>query len=517
MIRKVFLHGILLLFFLANNLTTVAQDAPKRELRAAWIATVVNIDWPSKKGLDAQQQKEEYVKMLDHLKAIGMNAVIAQVRPTADVFYPSSYEPWSAYLSGVQGESSKPYYNPLAFMIQQAKQRGLEFHAWFNPYRASMSTGFVPAKNHPLVTCPEWFVQYGGKWYYDPGIPEGREFVLKSIMETVRHYDLDAVHFDDYFYPYRVANEVFPDSSSYATYGAEKYEQIEDWRRYNVDYFVEELSRRIKAEKPHVKFGISPFGVWRNKDKDPLGSDTRAGVTNYDDLYADVLKWLKEGWIDYVTPQIYWHIGFEPAEYKTLVRWWSKNTYGKHLYIGQAAYRMGGKGWEDPKEIINQVNFNRTFPQVNGSMYFSAKSFMKNNDSINSKMKAIYPTKALVPSMPWIDKKPPAAPILEEVSGTQGDGIKLEWKDGLSGENRYYVVYRFNEDEEVDVNDPNNIIATVQHKHYSRQSWLDTDVEKRTRYTYVITTVDRLHNESTSGNAVTIKTRGKRGKIKRRD
>lgn len=270
--------------------STTAQTYPKRELRAAWIATVMNIDWPSQKGLSVQQQQEEFVKLLDTLQNIGMNAVIVQVRPVADALYPSSFEPWSEYLSGTQGQSSKPYYNPLVFMIQQARQRGLEFHAWFNPYRASMKEGFVSAGNHPMRKHPEWFLQYGGKFYYDPGHPEAQEFVLQSIMETVKHYDLDAVHFDDYFYPYRIANVEFPDSCSYDAYGINTFANKDDWRRHNVDFFVQELSRRIKAEKPHLKFGISPFGVWRNIDKDSTGSETQAGQTNYDDLYADVLK-----------------------------------------------------------------------------------------------------------------------------------------------------------------------------------------------------------------------------------
>jgi uncharacterized lipoprotein YddW (UPF0748 family) len=513
MIKKNLISCTLILALLAASNVLEGQDMPKRELRAAWIATVVNIDWPSKKGLSAQQQQEEYVKLLDHLKSVGMNAVIVQVRPTADTFYPSSFEPWSEFLSGVQGQSVQPYYNPLAFMIEQAKQRGLEFHAWFNPYRASMSKGFTPSESHPMKKYPEWFLTYGGKWYYDPGHPEAREYVFNSIMETVKHYDLNAVHFDDYFYPYKVPGEHFPDSTSYSLYNQDSLD-LEAWRRYNVDFFVEELSKRIKEEKPFVKFGISPFGVWRNKDKDPLGSDTKAGVTNYDDLYADVLKWLREGWIDYITPQIYWHIGFERAEYKTLVEWWSKNTYGKHLYIGQAAYRMGQKGWEDPNEIINQINFNRTFKQVDGSMYFSAKSFMNNNDGVNEKMKRAYPYKALVPTMPWIDDQPPAAPILENITGSQGDGVRLEWKDGLPGENAYYAIYRFDEDEQVDISDPANLIATVPHRPYFTQYWIDKNTLKRTKYTYVITALDRLHNESRSGNAVQVKTRGKRGNVK---
>ena len=510
--KNLFVGLVLLLIF--NNVSLLAQSSPKRELRAAWIASVVNIDWPSKKGLTSHEQQQEYVKLLDHLHSLGMNAVVVQVRPVADAFYPSSYEPWSEYLSGTQGVPPSPYYNPLTFMIEETRKRGMEFHAWFNPYRASMNEDFIHSKDHPINMNPEWFVKYGGKWYYDPGHPGAQEFVLLSIMETIKHYDLDAVHFDDYFYPYKIANEEFPDSSSYAEYGKEAFANIDDWRRNNVDYFVEELSKRIKLEKPHVKFGISPFGVWRNKSNDPLGSDTRAGVTNYDDLYADILKWLKEGWIDYVTPQLYWHIGFELADYEVLTEWWSKNTFGKHLYIGQGIYRVGGKGWEDPDEIVNQINLNRTYKNIHGSMFFSSKTFLQDKNGVNAKIKKLYSNKALIPTMPWIDDTAPAAPILREVGGNQGDGVKLEWTDALPGESAYYVVYRFDENETTEIANPENILAIVPRTPYATQKWTDKTTDKRTEYSYLITAVDRLHNESIPGNIEKIKTRGKRGEVK---
>lgn len=490
------------------------QDIPKRELRAAWIATVEHIDWPAKPGLSPHEQQAAYVALLDKLKAAGMNAVIVQVRPTADTFYPSSYEPWSAYITDSQGKSPDPYYNPLAFMIDEARKRGLEFHAWFNPYRASMRADFIPSADHPLMHHREWFVEYGGKWYYDPGIPEAREFVLQSIMEVVRHYDLDAVHFDDYFYPYRVANQEFPDSSSYAEHGKPFFEDIDAWRRYNVDFFVEDLSGRIKAEKPFVKFGISPFGVWRNKDKDPKGSDTKAGVTNYDDLHADVLKWLQEGWIDYITPQLYWHIGFEVAEYKTLVKWWSENTYGKHLYIGQGIYRIGQKGWEDKNEIINQIRYNRTFPQVHGSMFFSAKVISQDKLGINESLATVYPYPALVPTMPWIDAEAPSSPQILRASGTQEQGLTLEWEDSFPEDQAYYVIYRFEDEQPVDLENPAFILTTVPRSPHIVQRWTDRHLSKRTTYTYVITAVDRLHNESVGAESITIRTRGKRGSIR---
>jgi uncharacterized lipoprotein YddW (UPF0748 family) len=502
-----------MVFLLITNFAC-AQTNPKRELRAAWIATVANIDWPSQKGLSAHEQQEQFVKLLDVLKDVGMNAVIVQVRPAGDAFYPSSYEPWSEYLSGKQGQSPEPYYNPLTFMIAQARQRGLEFHAWFNPYRVSMNDKFLFADTHPIYAHPEWFVKYSGKWYYDPGQPEARKFVLQSIMETVKHYDLDAVHFDDYFYPYRIANETFPDSCSYEAYGLNTYPVRDDWRRNNVDLFVEELSKRIKLEKPHVKFGISPFGIWRNKDKDAEGSDTQAGQSNYDDLYADVLKWIKEGSIDYVAPQLYWNIGFKVADYSVLLDWWSNHTYGKHLYIGQAAYRVGEKGWENPAELTNQISLNRRHVEAKGSMYFSAKIFLQDKNAINMKLKEVYQFPALVPSMDWIDAEPPTAPLMESVSGSQGSGVEVKWNDSTSSDAAYYVIYRHAKNKPVTLENPANIIAIVQRTHYATQVWIDRNTEKRKQYTYTITAVDRLHNESNASKPAKIKTRGKRGLVK---
>ena len=500
--------------FTITSWSSSAQQWPKRELRAAWIATVMNIDWPSGKGLSVQEQQLEYVKLLDTLKGIGMNAVIVQVRPVADAFYPSSYEPWSEYLSGTQGKPTTPYYNPLTFMITEAKRRGLEFHAWFNPYRASMNANLNYADNHPIRRHPEWFVEYGGKYYYDPGHPEARQFVLSSIMETVRHYDLDAVHFDDYFYPYRIANVEFPDSCTYSDHGRD-FENRDDWRRSNVDQFVKELSAGIKLEKPHLKFGISPFGVWRNIDKDSTGSRTRAGQTNYDDLYADVLKWLRKGWIDYITPQLYWHIGFELADYRVLAEWWSRNTFGRHLYIGQGIYRIGGKGWEDPEEIINQVHLNRQYDGIRGSMYFSSKIFLQNKDNINERIRRIYRYPSLVPVMDWLPADKPAPPLVKYAGGSQGQGILIEWQDAASFSSAYYVVYRFEGDEPVNLEDATRIQAILPREVYANQSWTDANTRKRSVYKYVISAVGRLHHESEGSEVITITTRGKRGKVVR--
>ena len=357
--------------------TETAAAKPRKEFRAVWVASVANIDWPSKKGLSAEQQKREYLDILDNLKRWNMNAVVVQVKPTGDAFYPSKYGPWSEYLTGKQGVN--PGYDPLKFMVEEAHKRGIEFHAWFNPYRLSMNTDRSRLSRDNIVfKKPEWIVEYGGKLYLDPGIPAVDDYVVDSIMEVVKNYDIDAVHMDDYFYPYKVKNQEYPDEYTYRQYGSE-YNSKSAWRRDNVNRLVEKLSAEIKKTKPNVQFGISPFGVWRNKSTDPVrGSDTKAGVQNYDDLYADILLWIDKGWIDYVAPQIYWNQGFNLAEYNTLVRWWSDAVAGSKtdLYIGQAAYKV--KEWKNSNELINQVYFNRDFSNVKGSIFFSYKSLLDN-------------------------------------------------------------------------------------------------------------------------------------------
>ena len=266
---------------------------------------MTNIDWPSRKGLPVDSQKAEFIRILDLHKQNGMNAIIMQIRPAADAFYPSPYEPWSEYLTGVQGKPPSPYYDPLQFMIEETHKRGMEFHAWCNPYRAMFNTKKSSiAPTHITRMHPEWFVDYGDTRYFDPGNKEAQAFVSHIVGDIVRRYAVDAIHFDDYFYPYRIPGKAFPDSETFQKY--HNGMSLEDWRRSNVDSIIVQLYRVIRNENPNCRFGISPFGVWRNQDKDPRGSATKAGQTNYDDLYADILLWLEKGWIDYVVPQLYW-------------------------------------------------------------------------------------------------------------------------------------------------------------------------------------------------------------------
>ncbi|MGK7397926.1 MAG: glycoside hydrolase family 10 protein [Candidatus Cyclobacteriaceae bacterium M3_2C_046] len=495
--------GVILLvtFWLAG---CARQAIPlKREFRAVWMATVSNIDWPSSPHLSSSDQKGEFRYLLDYHKMNGFNAIILQIRPAADAFYYSEVEPWSVWLTGETGSPPQPYYDPLHYMIEETHDRGMEFHAWFNPYRAAVSADILPEDSGNIVyQHPEWFLQYGDRLYFDPGIPAVRAYVTRIVMDVVNRYDIDAVHFDDYFYPYKISGEDFPDSISFARYGY-AFSSKADWRRYNVDRMVQMLSDSIKKVDPLVKFGISPFGVWRNQSQDPTGSATQAGQTNYDDLYADVIKWLSQGWIDYVIPQLYWNIGFAPADYQELAGWWSKHHYDKHLYIGHGAYKIDPNskipGWREPGQIPAQLRINRKSKVIKGSAYFSSKSLVNNPLGISDILRTdFYRYPALIPLMPWIDQEAPAPPrqltVMEDVQG-----VKLGWQPGSGNDQvRYYLIYRFKKSEKVNLNDPRHILAQVR---APITFFIDPD---QCKCKYVVTALDRLYNESTGSEPVEI-------------
>jgi uncharacterized lipoprotein YddW (UPF0748 family) len=385
--------------------------AQQPEFRGAWMATVANIDWPSKKNLGTEQQKLEFIDLLEMHKANGLNAIVVQVRPSADAFYPSKLEPWSEFLTGKQGVAPEPYYDPLEFMITEAHKRGMEFHAWLNPYRAVFNVkNSSVAANHITRQKPEWFLDYGDgsvtTRYFDPGNPEAREFVKEVVKDIVKRYDVDGIHMDDYFYPYRVPGREFPDYKTYTKYGNGMAKDA--WRRSNCDSIVAQLHRTIRAEKPWVKFGISPFGVWRNKSQDPRGSDTYAGQTNYDDLYADVLLWLEKGWIDYVTPQLYWSIGHLKADFITLLDWWAERTYGKHCYIGVSIFETGtNMVRRDATQLPRMINAIRNKKNIQGVIFYKTSSFKTNPNGINDALRQTYfKQPAPVPAMDWLGKKP---------------------------------------------------------------------------------------------------------------
>ena len=359
--------------------------------RGAWIATVANIDWPSEEAVgDSAAQQREMTFLLDSLSSLGLNAIIFQVRPTADALYKSAYEPSSHWLAGKQGAPLT--WDPLEWTIGEAHQRGMEVHVWLNPYRVNLAktdTSMISA-NHIWRKHPDWFWEYNKQWYFDPARPETREWICTIVQDIVSRYDIQAIHMDDYFYPYPAGGKKLPDEASFQK-DPRGFDNIHDWRRDNVNLAIQAISRTIKECKDSVEFGISPFGVWRNASVDSTGSKTQAGITNYDDLYADTRLWIKEGWIDYILPQLYWEIGKKVADYEILAHWWANEVRGTKckLYIGMAPYRLvesrkskvesqKSNPWANGNEIKRQMDLNRTIPEISGECFYSTRPLLRN-------------------------------------------------------------------------------------------------------------------------------------------
>ncbi len=483
-----------------------AQLIPKFEFRAVWVATVNNIDWPSKPGLSTEQQKKEVVDLLNMHSKNGMNAVIMQIRPTSDAFYKSELEPWSRYLTGTPGKAPSPFYDPLQFWIEECHKRNMEFHAWLNPFRVAQNANEPMAANHIAFKHPEWIVNYGDKLYFDPGLPQTREFVVKVVTDIVSRYDVDAIHFDDYFYPYPL-KEDFPDEYSFARYNRGFLaEQKANWRRDNVDILIKTLSECIKKTKPWVKFGVSPFGVWRNKANDPEGSETTAGTTNYDQLYADILKWQKNGWIDYCLPQLYWQIGHPSVDFLTLTKWWAAHAYDRAMYIGQAVYKLEGNStiqeWKDPNQLVKQIQIIRQIPELGGSAFYSSVHFKRDLLGFDQSLRdKLYKYPALIPPMPWIDNKAPLPPI-----HFRKRGHKLKWKPvGAEAEmdkTVNYLVYLNPVGQMFNPKNPENIFTITNHKSIV---FKPNSRKLQRKYEIRISALDRLHNESEISNVKVIK------------
>ena len=486
--------------------TALAQDSaknppPKREFRAVWIATVNNIDWPSKAGLPVAAQKKEFRAILDKALAIGLNAVIVQVRPASDAFYRSRFEPWSQWLTGTQGQPPAPFYDPLRFMIEESHLRGIEFHAWLNPFRAMKKSRFINiCDEHISKRKPKWLLQYGDYVMLNPGIPDARLHVLRVVADIVQRYDIDGIHFDDYFYPYPDGKTKINDRATYLKYKG-SHTSIADWRRSNINEFISSTSKTIKQFKPWVKFGVSPYGTWRNKRINPLGSNTLSGLSSYDHLYADVRKWLQHGWVDYVAPQLYQNTRHHNSNFKILINWWSDNAFGKHIYAGHAAYRMfsegGGWTWRDKGEIPRQVRMARDAPNVQGSVYYSWNALKHNKGSIRDSLTTNqYPHIAIPPSLTWLDISPPDPP--QEIAFENHNlGIKISWQPPSQSteENiaKGYALYRFLKEDTVrDITNPQNLAAVV----YGHTYCIDQHVYDTSYFDYMVTTLDRAGNES---------------------
>ena len=380
--------------------------------KGAWIATVANIDWPSNEAVgDAERQQAEMVWILDSLASLGINAVVFQVRPTADALFYSELEPTSHWLTGKQGSALS--YDPLTWTIQEAHKRGMEVHVWLNPYRVNLAktdTSMICA-DHVWRKHREWFWEYNKQWYFDPGLDVTREWICTIVQDIISRYDVQAIHMDDYFYPYPSGGKPIPDFNTFAQYPRD-FTDIRDWRRNNVNMAIREISETIHECRNDVQFGISPFGVWRNADMDPTGSATKAGITNYDDLYADIRLWIQKGWIDYVLPQLYWEIGKRVADYEVLAHWWANEVRGTKckLYIGMAPYRLEdaspkakANAWNTGNEIGRQMHLNRTIPEITGECFYSTRPLLRNPRGVCDTIKAIYtqePQKSDF-SLPW--------------------------------------------------------------------------------------------------------------------
>lgn len=476
------------------------QNYPKREFRAAWVTTFTNLDWPSKRGLSSIEQKKEFVNLVQNFKNSQMNAVVVQVRASSDAFYESKLSPWSEWLTGVQGAPPIPYYDPLEFMLAQCHTNNLEFHAWFNPLRGISHDRFSSvAKNHITDRKPEWFFHYGESYYYNPGIPEVRDYIIEVIMEVVKNYDIDGVHLDDYFYPYTIGNEKIPDAETFKKYNR-GISNINDWRRENINILIQEIAQAIKKEKTYVKFGISPLAIWRNKKQDPLGSESNSGQTSYDNLYCDTKLWVEKGWMDYVAPQLYWSTDNLYANYNKLLYWWNQQTQDNvHLYIGHALYKLDPNDRHSYKinEITNQVRLSRSNSRAQGSIYFRAKTFKENQQNFQKEFKTtIYKYPAVIPTMPWIDSIPPSAPFDLNIEHSFG-AVQLDWSSQdtkkVLDKIHYFAIYRFE-----GKTDNSSIKLTAKNliDFSNNNTYLDYNVKPGKTYTYVVTSFDRLHNES---------------------
>ncbi|UIR56063.1 family 10 glycosylhydrolase [Sphingobacterium sp. SRCM116780] len=505
---KYVLHLLQLFFLIALiPLLSYAQSSPKREIRGVWITTIGNIDWPtSASGTNVAKQKQELIHILDEHKRSGINTILFQIRPAADAFYAKGRESWSRYLTGKQGKAPEPFYDPLDFIIEECHKRGMELHAWINPYRAS--TTLNPnhfAEDHITKKKPEWFFTYAGKKLFNPGIPEVRQYIIDVVMDVVNNYDIDGVHFDDYFYPYPDSrNTAIPDRITFGQY-ANNFSNIDDWRRNNVDVLIRDLGVAIKAKKPYIKYGVSPCGIWDNKDENIEGSNTH-GLSGYRTLFADGVKWVKEGWIDYINPQIYFPFQNRAAAYEVLVDWWQHHTYGRHFYIGHGAYRVNEKksGWTDRSQIPRQIRFLREQKNVQGSIFFSSNSLTDNLAGLQDSLKYnLYRYPSLPPTMSWIDSIPPHAPFGLQLKVSDNKKINfLVWQKpdrAADGQSAYgYLIYRFKEGEKVDLNNTSKIIYITYNEDDLQYS--DNDLTPHEEYYYFVTALDRMKNESEPSN-----------------
>ena len=487
--RKIFsLLGLATLLFLSTNVLA----APKREFRGAWIQCV-NGQFV---GLGTETMQQTLTYQLNELQKDGVNAIIFQVRPECDALYESSIEPWSRFLTGQQGMAPVPYWDPLQWMITECHKRGMELHAWINPFRAKTKVTNQLASNNIVLRRPDLVFPYDGLYLLNPAKQENRDYICRVVADIVRRYDVDGLHIDDYFYPYPVAGCQIPDQQDFMN-NPQGFNNIGDWRRNNVNLFIEQLNDTIHAIKPWVKFGVSPFGIYRNKKNAHNGSNTN-GLQNYDDLYADVLLWCDNGWFDYCVPQLYWEIGNKAADYKTLIHWWNENANSRPLYIGEDIERTAK--FTDPKnprqnQMQAKYKLHDEMENVNGTVLWYAKAAVDNVGNYGTMLRNHYwKYPVLQPLMPFIDETKPGKPVKVKPIWTS-DGYVLFWQAPKSkswkDEAVKYVVYRFGNKEKVNIDDPAHIVAIT------TNPWLQLPyVDGKEKYVYVVTALNRLSNES---------------------
>ncbi len=490
------LSHFLLLFVFIFKANAQENLHLKNEFRGVWIATVANIDWPKQRTDSVAKQQKDFIEILDNYKKLNYNAVIVQVRSVGDAFYESKLAPWSRFLTGKEGQAPKTSINLLAWMIEESHNRGFEFHAWFNPYRATSDLNLKNlAMNHDFNLHRDWMVKYGDKYYYNPGIPEVEAHLIKIVEEVVQNYDIDAVHFDDYFYPYRIAKVKFNDNQAYEKYGNGLSQ--DDWRRSNVNNLVQKLNIAIKKNKPWVQFGISPFGVWRNKSQDPRGSETRGGQTNYDDLFADTMLWDNNKWIDYIVPQLYWSLEHKKVSHNILLKWWAVNSKNAALYIGNATYKITAdpdKRWNNQNEIFNQINLARSNTNVYGNAFFSAKSLVnKNKFTTDYLSQNHYKYLAIPRVVPNFQKEITEFPIIESVVKTN-EFYNIYFP---MSQVRSIVLYGATNSSKIDTNDASQIIDRLFVKKIGNSVRLAIPTSKIFEgFKYGITFIDLFGNES---------------------
>lgn len=476
--------------------------SPKREMRGVWISTHISLDWPSRFDTPAQQQAK-LKAILDHNKATGMNAAFVQVRSQADALYPSELEPWSYYLTNQQGRAPSPAWDPLQFAIDETRKRGMEFHAWINPYRAvatasNQNNTAMYAPKHVSLAHPEWLLTVGTVKILNPGLPAVRDHVVNVIMDIVNRYDVDGIHFDDYFYPSGTTGDEaafaadprgFPNTPA----------GLADWRRDNINILIARVGDGIRAAKPWVKFGVSPSGIYRSSTDPAVGSPTSAGASqHYSSMFADTRKWIREGWVDYLAPQVYWFIGQAGSDYKLLVPWWNDNAYERHMYIGLADYKVNTAGWLDPNQINNQIAMNRAHANIGGQIHFRHQFLQTDPLGYRTSLKnSTYARPALLPTMAWKGTTAPGAPAGLAASAGENNAVNLAWAPAADSSDEFektrkYAIYRSAE-REMDLDNPANLLGVTDS---ATGAFADTGVGPGQYYYYTVTALNRLSTES---------------------